>query len=284
MPPVPEPQFQSEPVPELFSPSPEPEAQPENLIDVTLQASESHQALEELESSAQTELAPATGFKVDARIHVEGSQNKHVNGKTKNIARANSMHKTVAALVDGSLPWNTVSLPIQRCTKVDVQAEAPTSFQFEVGDRIHILRHQHGEGSWAGKTARIWQVTPDGHLRVDVEGHPEVRFSLHPDWVERIPEEIPEQHNEQLEQVLSPSWADEQDPEPPTVTDIPSLVQREGEAAPHVQPGDRVFLGDPNQQGQRWMGEVAEVLEAAEDCIKLIVELRPSGQTAVTTF
>ncbi len=156
------------------------------------------------------------------------------------------------------------------------QIEPALTIVFRVGARVRILRRQHGGDNWAGKTARIWQVTPDGHLQVDVEGHLGVRFTLHPDWVERMPEEIPEQHNEQLGQVLSPSWADEPHPESPTVTGIPPIAQREDEAVPHVQPGDRVFLGDPNQQGQRWMGEVAEVIEAAEDCIKLIVELRPS--------
>ncbi len=157
-----------------------------------------------------------------------------------------------------------------------VQTEPAPVTQFEVGDRVRILRRQLGKDNWSGNIAQIWELTPDGWLRVDVEGHEGVRFTLHPDWVERMPEETPEQHNEQLEQVLSPSWANEPEPESPTVTDIPPIAQREGEAAPHVQPGDWVFLGDPNQQGQRWIGEVAEVIEAAEDCIKLIVELRPS--------
>jgi len=95
------------------------------------------------------------------------------------------------------------------------QIELPPVAQFEVGDRICILRRQHGKDNWAGKTARISQITPDGWLRVDVEGHKGVKFTLKPNWVESMPELSPEQHNEQPEPVLDEGWADEPDPELP---------------------------------------------------------------------
>lgn len=57
---------------------------------------------------------------------------------------------------------------------------------FEVGDRVRILKRQNGIDQWAGKTATVWEVTIDGLLRVKVEEHPSVRFTLRPEWVERV--------------------------------------------------------------------------------------------------
>jgi hypothetical protein len=71
--------------------------------------------------------------------------------------------------------------------------------KFSIGDRVRILRRQHGADKWAGCTAKIWEVTPDGWLRVDVEGHQGVKFTLQPDWVEFM-EELnmtePQDHNQ----------------------------------------------------------------------------------------
>lgn len=161
-------------------------------------------------------------YEVGDRIHIEGSQNKHYNGKTANVVRVNSRHKTLTVLVNGAPPWNTVSLPMQQCARIEGQTKPleatpgmpdqryPTvpPERHEVGDRIRILRRQHGEDNWAGKAARIWEITSDGCLRVDVEGHPGVRFTLKPDWVERMPEEIHEQSDEQPEPELVQSQDD----------------------------------------------------------------------------
>jgi len=157
---------------------------------------------------------------------------------------------------------------VQRCTKV----EASASLQFEVGDRIRILRRQHGEDNWTGKTARIWQLTPDGWLRVDVEGHKGVKFTLKPNWVESMPDLSPEQQDEQPEQVLDQGWADEPDPESP-ISDIPLQAQSQGEAHPQFQAGDRLQVTNLGQQNQQWSGEVAEVLEVTEAEIKVTVRL-----------
>jgi hypothetical protein len=62
------------------------------------------------------------------------------------------------------------------------------SLQFCIGDRIRILRRQHGEDKWTGCTAIIWEVTQNGWLRVDVEGHQGVKFTLKPEWVELMEE------------------------------------------------------------------------------------------------
>jgi len=226
-----------------------------------------------LTNEAQTELAPVSQFEVDDHIYTEGIQNKHYNGKTTNAIRVNSSHKTLTApSVEGSLPQSAVSRCVQHCTKVEV----PASFQFEVGDRVRILRRQHGENNWTGKTARIWQLTPDGWLRVDVEGHKGVKFTLQRNWVEPMPEVSSEQQDVQPEQVLDEEWADEPDPESPVIIEAPTEVKPEGEATPQFRAGDRLQVTNLGKSNQQWTGEVAEVVEAAEDCIKVIVEIRPA--------
>lgn len=62
---------------------------------------------------------------------------------------------------------------------------SPTAaLRFCVGDRIRILRRQEGKDKWTGCTAIIWEVTPNGWLRVDVEEYKGVKFTLKPEWVE----------------------------------------------------------------------------------------------------
>jgi len=162
----------------------------------------------------------------------------------------------------------------------EIELVTPPS-EFEVGDRVRIRRRQHGKDNWAGKTARTWQINPDGWLRVDVEGHKRVKFTLKPNWVEPMPELSPEQQDEQLEPVLDEGWADEPDPEPPAmvsdqpsaIADIPLQAQSQGEAHPQFQAGDRLHVTNLGQQNQQWCGEVAEVLEVTEAEIKVTVRL-----------
>ncbi len=267
--PVLNPQSQPEPVIGPLPPTTEPETQSKIMTDAAPRPSKAELAPEELESLAQREPAPAADFKVDDHIHIERSQNKHYNHKPANVVRVNSRPKTLALPVEGSPPQNTGTRSVQRCTKV----EAPASFQFEVGDRVRILRRQHGEDNWAGKTARIWQITSDGWLRVDVEGHKGVKFTLKPNWVEPMPELSPEQQDVQPEPVLDEGWADEPDPESPAISDIPLQAQVQGEAHPRFQAGDRLQVTNLGQQNQQWSGEVAEVLEVTEAEIKVTVRL-----------
>lgn len=63
---------------------------------------------------------------------------------------------------------------------------SPAPSSFTIGDRVRILRRQHGADKWAGCTAKIWEVTQNGWLRVNIEGHQGVKFTLKPDWVERL--------------------------------------------------------------------------------------------------
>lgn len=63
-----------------------------------------------------------------------------------------------------------------------------TSHQISVGDRVRILRRQEGEDKWTGCTAKVWEVTPNGWLRVDVEEYKGVKFTLKPEWVELLEE------------------------------------------------------------------------------------------------
>ena len=68
--------------------------------------------------------------------------------------------------------------------EVQANPSQTTSHQISVGDRVRILRRQHGDDKWTGCTAKVWEVTPDGWLRVDVEGYKGVKFTLKPEWVE----------------------------------------------------------------------------------------------------
>lgn len=280
---VPEPQSQSEPVNEPLPQPTEPETQPEILTDATPRPAESDQAPEKLESSAQNKPVPVNDFKVGDRIHIEGSQNKHYNGKTANVVRVNSRHKTLTVLVDGAPPWNTVSLPMQHCARIEGQSKPleatpgipdqrhPTvpPERYEVGDRSRILRRQHGEDNWTGETARIWEITSDGCLRVDVEGHPAVRFTLKSQWMERMLEEVDEQSDDQPEQLLDEGWADEPDPETPAIAKGSS----ESEAPLQLEAGDRLQVTNLGKQNQKWTGEVTEVLEVTETEIMVAVRV-----------
>lgn len=154
-----------------------------------------------------------------------------------------------------------------------VQKEPAPANDFKVGDRIRILCRQHGQDEWTGKTARVWQITLDGQLRVEVEGHKGVKFTLKPEWVERMPEEPPEQQNEQPVPALDDAWVDEPDPETPAIAEAPAEVQPEGEATPQFQAGDHFYLSDPKQRNRQWVGEVAEVIEASDNRTRVIVEI-----------
>ncbi len=68
--------------------------------------------------------------------------------------------------------------------EVQANPSQTTSHQINVGDRVRILRRQEGEDKWTGCTAIIWEVTPNGWLRVDVEKYKGVKFTLKPEWVE----------------------------------------------------------------------------------------------------
>jgi len=275
--------------------------QPERLLETPVQREPPEATSSELgpkliqaeESTAKQEVNTLLDFEVGDRIRIESSQDRYYNGKIASTVQVNARHKTLAVLVNGAAPWNTVSVPLEQCTKIEVPGEASTepdsnsTFQsqdpvlagqfsierYEVGDRVRILRRQHGKDNWAGKTARIWQITPDGWLRVDVEGHKGVKFTLKPNWVESMPELSPEQHNEQLEPVLDEGWADEPDPETPAISDIPLQAQAQGKAQPQFQAGDRLQVTNLGQQNQQWSGEVAEVLEVTEAEIKVTVRL-----------
>ncbi|MGB8702652.1 MAG: DUF3102 domain-containing protein [Thermosynechococcaceae cyanobacterium] len=68
--------------------------------------------------------------------------------------------------------------------------QSQISHTFEIGDRVRILRRQNGQDKWSGYVGNVWEITVDGWLRVDVEGHQGVRFTLHPDWVELFEETV----------------------------------------------------------------------------------------------
>jgi len=79
----------------------------------------------------------------------------------------------------------------------DLKATVPSE-QFRVGDYVHVLPSPNGkfEEQWAGKTARICQVTTDKLLQVDVEGHKEAKLLLSSECVERVAPETVEIGNE----------------------------------------------------------------------------------------
>lgn len=148
---------------------------------------------------------------------------------------------------------------------------------YEVGDHIIILRRQHvsTEDKWVGKTARIWQVTPDKELRVNVEGHKGVRFTLNPDWVKPVTES-PEKYQPQPEQSFSPG-VDEPDPQSPAISySTPEgsvAAQQAMEAQFRFQVGDSFGIVTPNEQESLLTGEVIEVLEASEKEIKVVIRI-----------
>ncbi|HEY9825948.1 MAG TPA: DUF3102 domain-containing protein [Stenomitos sp.] len=82
----------------------------------------------------------------------------------------------VEIMPDDSLPDSAI--PEQ------IQAQST----YTMGDRVRILRRQMGQDEWCGEIAKVWNISDDGWLRVDVEGHPGVRFTLHPNWVELVDE------------------------------------------------------------------------------------------------
>ncbi len=90
---------------------------------------------------------------------------------------------------ESSIPSSLEKASVEHPELKPLLGEAEKQFEvdnFEVGSRVTILRRQNGIDQWAGKTATVWEVTLDGLLRVNVEDHPGVRFTLKPEWVERV--------------------------------------------------------------------------------------------------
>lgn len=71
--------------------------------------------------------------------------------------------------------------PLPRAAEKQLEVD-----NFEVGSRVRILKRQNGINQWVGKTATVWEVTHSGLLRVNMEEHPNVRFTVRPEWVERV--------------------------------------------------------------------------------------------------
>jgi hypothetical protein len=92
---------------------------------------------------------------------------------------------------------------------------------FSVGDRIRLNRREQGPDKWTGKIAKIWEITDGGWLRVNVEGHKGVKFTLHPDWVELLEEP------EMLEPISTPTMPDSenQKPEQAIQVSIPLTIE-----------------------------------------------------------
>jgi hypothetical protein len=149
---------------------------------------------------------------------------------------------------------------------------APPAEPYQVGDRIRIVRRQHGEDKWSGAIARIREITPDGRLRVDLEGAKGVRFTLNPDWVE--PMETPESYKVQPEQVSPPQRTEEPAPEFPRIAGAASEKLPANQPTLQLQAGDRLRLANLEQSGQQWVGEVDKVLQVAEGEIEVIVKIR----------
>lgn len=164
-------------------------------------------------------------------------------------------------------PGEPVSTPAEMEPETPTEVKAGDGLRPAIGDRVRILRRQKGQDKWSGKTARIWEITPDGRLRVAVEGHKGVRFTLKPEWVEPVTE-TPENYKAQPE----PGPVDPADePDPESSIDMPS--EEENEAAPRFQAGDRLQGTNLGQQNQEWTGEVAEVLEASETEIMVVLRI-----------
>lgn len=142
---------------------------------------------------------------------------------------------------------------------------------YQAGGRVRILCRQHGKDKWSGKVARIREITSDGQLRVDVEGQKGVRFTLNPDWVE--PMETPESYKVQPKQASISRWADEPDPESPVIAGSAAEELPASQPPLQLQAGDRLRLANLGQSGQQWVGEVAEVIEVAEDRVQVIIEI-----------
>ena len=93
------------------------------------------------------------------------------------------------AIID--IPAITIPDEIPQVTSSDISAS-----NISVGDRVRILRRQEGEDKWTGCIAQIWEITPSGWLRVNVEGHQGVKFTLKPEWVELLETFMPDDINQ----------------------------------------------------------------------------------------
>lgn len=214
----------------------------------------------------------------------QSTSRKAANGRIINVANIGKRIKDSATPSPPSPPGSTTQSESPDIPKPPEEEQpnliepTPTAVKsYKAGDRIRILCRQHGEDEWSGKTARIREITPDGWIRVDVEGHKGVRFTLNPDWVEPM-SETPE-----LTPQAAPQSADEPDPETPAMAfgqseTIADAASEELPASQVPQAGVRLRLANLEQSGQQWVGEVAEVIEVAEGEIEVIVKIRPNSE------
>jgi Protein of unknown function (DUF3102) len=98
-----------------------------------------------------------------------------------------------------------------------------TQKSFGVGDRIRITRREQGPDKWSGKIAKIWEITDGGWLRINVEGHKGVKFTLHPDWV------VPFEKSEMTEQSKAATLSDSGSLEPEQAIQVSISLIIEGE-------------------------------------------------------
>jgi hypothetical protein len=106
----------------------------------------------------------------------------------------------------------------------DINQNLETQKSFSVGDRIRIIRREQGpDKKWTGKIAKIWEITDGGWLRVNVEGHKGVKFTLHPDWV------VPFEKSEMTEQNKAATLSDSGSLEPEQAIQISISLIIEGE-------------------------------------------------------
>lgn len=203
----------------------------------------------------------------------KSTSRKATNGRVINVANIGKRTKDSPSPSQPSAPGSTThsestdSLTPREEWPALAESSLAAAKPYGPGDRIRILRRQHGQDKWSGKAAWIREITPDGQLRVDVEGHKGVRFTLNPDWVE--PMETLESYKVPPEQASQS--VDDPSPESPKIADASSRQQKR--ATPRFQAGDQLYINNPNQREQQWVGEVAEVIEVADDRVQVVIEI-----------
>jgi len=215
-------------------------------------------------------------------LTANGSQStsrKSANGRIINVANIGKRTKDSNSPSQRSTPDSTTQSESKESSNANqlreerqdrAEPSLAAAKPCEPGDRIRILRRQDGQDKWSGKTARIREITPDGRLRVDVEGANGVRFTLNPDWVQ--PMETPDSYKVQPEQ--APQQADVPDPEAPVIAGDAAEELPANPPTLQLHAGDRLRLANLDQSDHQWVGEVAEVIEVDEDQIELIVKIR----------
>lgn len=211
----------------------------------------------------------------------KSTSRKATNGRVINVANIGKRTKGSDSLSQPSTPNSTTqpesseslspNLPEEEGVDL-MESTLITAKPYVAGDHIRILRRQNGADKWSGKVAKIMEVTPDGRLRVDVAEAQGVRFTLNPEWVESM-SEIPESYKVQPEQASIPQGADEPDPESPAMADAASGEPPLSQSPLQLQAGDRLRLANLKQSGQQWVGEVADVIEVAEDRVQVVIEI-----------